>query len=193
MLEDIIISKVRVKLLILFLRNPGKIFHVREITRRIEEEINAVRRELGHMEDNGLVSSQWRQNRRYYEFRKDYPLYPELVGLVTKTNGLGADIIKNRAKLGKIKYAFLSLSFAKGLSSQPNDVDVFIVGTVVLPELTVLVKAEELRWEREINYTAMSEEEFVFRRRRRDPFLISILEKPRIMLIGDEELFVRTV
>ncbi|MBI5619863.1 transcriptional regulator, partial [Candidatus Gottesmanbacteria bacterium] len=50
MLEDLIISRVRVKILTLFLSHPGVIFHVRDIVRKIGEEINAVRRELSHME-----------------------------------------------------------------------------------------------------------------------------------------------
>lgn len=193
MLEDIIVSKVRVKLLTLFLTNPGKIFHVREITRRIEEEINAVRRELARMEKAGMVDSEWRQNRRYYTFRKDYPLFPELSALIAKTIGLGADILKNRAKLGKIKYALMSMAFAKGMPSNQSDVDVLLVGNIVLPELTLLVKEEELRRNQEINYTAMTEEEYLFRKRRRDPFLMSILEKPRLMLIGNEEEMLKAV
>lgn len=193
MLEDIIISKVRVKLLTLFLTNPGKIFHVREITRRIDEEINAVRRELLRMEKTDMVASEWRQNRRYYEFKKEYPLYAELSAMVVKSVGLGAAIIKNRANIGKIKYAFISQAYAKGLTQSPNDVDVFMVGTIVLPELTLIIKEEELQRGREINYTAMSEEEFLFRKRRKDPFLLSILERPRIMLIGDEDAFVRAI
>lgn len=193
MLEDIIISKVRVKLLTLFLQNPGKIFHVREITRRIEEEINAVRRELERMEKASMVASEWRQNRRYYTFRKDYPLFPELSALVAKSIGLGSNIIKNRAKIGKIKYACMSMAFAKGMPSNASDVNLLLVGNVVLPELTLLVKEEELRRNQEINYTAMTEEEFLFRKRKRDPFLVSILEKPRLMLIGNEEEMLKAI
>ncbi|MCX6791860.1 MAG: hypothetical protein NT149_02380 [Candidatus Gottesmanbacteria bacterium] len=68
-----------------------------------------------------------------------------------------------------------------------TDVDLLVVGNIVLPELSQLVKAEEVRREREINYTVMTEEEFVFRKRRRDPFALSILEGSCSMIIGDEE------
>ena len=57
-LEDIVISRVRVKILTLFMTHPGQMFHVREIVRRTEEEINAVRRELAHMEKKGMVSKE---------------------------------------------------------------------------------------------------------------------------------------
>ena len=69
----------------------------------------------------------------------------------------------------------------------PTDVDMLIVGSVVLAELGQLVKAEEVRRERELNYTVMSEEEFAFRKRRRDPFVLSILSGSRVMIVGDEE------
>lgn len=187
MLEDLIISRVRVKLLNLFLSNPGKIFHVREMVRRTEEEINAVRRELSHMEKAGMVSKEPRANRLYYLFRKEYPLYYELMELIAKTYGLGKDILKNKAKLGKIKFAMLSGSFTRRLLTSEEKVDLLIVGNVVLPELSGLVKLEESRIEREINYTVMSEEEFEFRKRRRDPFILEILRGSRVMIVGDEE------
>ena len=119
-LEDIIISRVRVKILTLFLSHPGVIFHVRDIVRKVDEEINAVRRELAHMEKAGMVSKEHRANRLFYLFRKDYPIYYELMELVAKTSGLGADIIKLRAKLGKIKFVTVSGRFLRGLPKKSH-------------------------------------------------------------------------
>lgn len=188
LLEYLIISRVRVKVLTLFLTNPEKIFHVRDIVRRVSEEINAVRRELAHLEKAGMLTKEPRANRLFYAFRKDYPLYFELMELIAKTSGLGWDIIKNKAKLGKMKFAMLSGRYMRGLPHQGgNDVDLLIVGSVVLAELGQLVKNEEVKRERELNYTVMTEEEFNFRKRRRDPFVQEILSRSRIMLIGDEE------
>lgn len=188
LLEDIIISRVRVKILTLFLSHPGTIFHVRDIVRKVSEEINAVRRELAHMEKAGMVTKEQRANRLFYSFRKDYPLYYELLELIGKTNGFGADILKQKARLGKLKFVMLSGRYLRGVTKKsPTDVDVLVVGTVVLPELAQLVKAEEVRREREINYTVMTEEEFLFRKRRRDPFVLGILEGSRVMIVGDEE------
>ena len=187
-LVDLIISRVRVKMLSLFLSHPGTIFHVRDIVRKVDEEINAVRRELAHMEKAGMVSKEARANRLFYTFRKDYPLYFELIELIGKTNGLGWDIQKQKAKLGKIKFAMLSGRFLRGLKKKGStDVDLLVVGTVVLPELSQIVKLEETKRGSELNYTVMTEEEFLFRKRRRDPFVISILTGSRVMIIGDEE------
>ena len=191
MLIDILISKVRVKVIELFLGVPGKSYHVREIVRRVEEEINAVRRELARLEKTGMLLSEWRANRRYYSVKGDYIFYTELLSIVNKSVGLGGAIIANRAKLGKIKYAMLSSSFVKGKPYAQNEVDLFVVGTIVLPELGAIIREEEARREREVNFTPMTEEEFAFRKNRRDPFIISILSKPRVMLIGDEEEMVK--
>lgn len=187
-LTDLIISRVRVKILTLFLNNPNTIYHVRDIVRKLNEEINAVRRELAHMEKSGMVSKEQRANRLFYSFRKDYPLYFDLLGLVGKTNGLGWDIIKNRVKLGRVKFAMLSGRYIRNLPKRTNtEVDLLIVGNIVLPELAQLIKKEESLKNKELNYTVMTEEEFGFRKRRKDPFVVGILESSRLMLIGDEE------
>ena len=191
MLIDILISKVRVKILELFLGNPDQVYHVRDIVRRVDEEINAVRRELARLEKTGLLMSQWKANRRYYSVKKDHIFYFELLSIINKSVGLGGNIIKNKAKIGKVKYAMLSGSFVRGKPYSPNDVDLFIVGTIILPELGTIVREEEARRTREINFTPMTEEEFAFRKSRRDPFIMGVLSKPRVMLIGDEEEMVR--
>lgn len=191
MLNDLLISKVRVKILELFLSNPDQSYHVREIVRRVSEEINAVRRELARLEKINFLISEWRANRRLYSARKDFLFYPELLSIINKTSGLGGAILENKNKLGKVKYAMLSGSFVRGKPFNQMDVDLIIVGTIVLPELGILVRAEETRRDREINFTPMTEEEFNFRKHRRDPFLMNILSKPRVMLIGDEEEMVK--
>lgn len=187
MLEDLIISRTRVKILKLYLQNPGKIYHVRELVRQIGEEINAVRRELAHLERHGLLSKETRGNRLYYDLRRDYPLYYDLLKLVAKTTGLGGEILKNRVKLGKIKFAMLSGRMIRGIKGEPEDVDLLVVGTVVLPELALLVRNEEARRGIEVNYTVMTTDEFDFRKKRKDPFIGKVLTGSRLMIIGDEE------
>ncbi|MEK7573095.1 MAG: hypothetical protein AAB531_01590 [Patescibacteria group bacterium] len=187
MFADLITSKSRIKLLSVFLANPSEMYHVRELVRRTGDEINAVRRELLFLEKRGVLSKEPRANRVYYFLSKNYPFYYDLLRMGAKTVGLGADILANRAKLGKIKYAMFSGKFARRIKLDPDEINLLIVGTVVLPELTILVRAEEKRLGTEINYTVMSEEEFDFRKKRRDPFILSILSGSRIMLLGDEE------
>lgn len=191
MFEDLITSKTRIKILHLFLGNLGQMFHVREIVRRVDEEINAVRRELLLLDKKGILNREARANRVYYSLNASYPFYADLVKIYAKESGLGKDIIKNKAKLGRIKYAMLSGDFARNLENKGEKVDLLVVGVVVLPELSLIIKKEEERKKREINYTIMSEEEFNFRKSRRDPFISSIIHGSRVMLIGDEESLVK--
>lgn len=187
MLSDLIISRVRVKLLQIFLSVPGQIIYVRELVRQTKEEINAVRRELAHLEKAGIVTKEHRANRLYYSFRKDYPLYFDLLNLVAKTTGLGVAILKHKNKLGRVRFAMLSGRFAKNLPGSAEKVDLLVVGNVVIPEVAALVREEELRRGREIFFTPMTEEEFVFRKKKKDSFILGILTGSRVMLIGDEE------
>lgn len=187
MLRDLMVSKVRVKLLQTFLAQPKEMFYVRQLVRATGEEINAVRRELGRMEGAGMVKKEARGNRLYYWFNKDYLYFGDLISMISKTTGLGGKILKKKSKLGRIKFAMLSGRFVRDLPPQEGKVDLLIVGEVLLPELAKLVRAEEGRLEQEINYTVMSREEFEFRKKRRDPFLLSILASSRVMIIGDEE------
>jgi hypothetical protein len=192
-MEELFVSKVRVKLLYLFITSKEEMLHVREIVRLVDEEINAVRRELARMEKYGMVSSEWRANRRYYQFKKGYRFYYELLGMITKSAGLGGAILKNRQLIGKVKYALMALRFAQGEPSGPEDVDLLVVGQVDLPTLQKLVAEEQSHREQEINYSFMDEPEFNFRVRRRDPFILKVLTQPRIMLIGDEKALVEGV
>ncbi len=187
MLTDLITSKSRVKLLTVFLTTPSEMYHVRELVRRTEDEINAVRRELAFLEKKGLLVKEPRANRIYYSLSRSYPFYFDLLALGAKTIGLGSEILKNKSKLGKIKYVMFSGRFARRIKKNSDDVDLLVVGTVVLPELALLIRNEERRIGAEINYTAMTEEEFDFRKKKRDPFIIGVLIGSRIMVIGDEE------
>lgn len=187
MFEDLITSKSRIKVLHVFLENPNEMYHVREIVRRTGDEINAVRRELSFLEKKGILNREPRANRVYYSLSKNYPFYFDLLKLGAKSLGLGAAMLQNRAKLGKIKYAALAGRFVRRMSKNPEDIDVLVVGTVVLPELALLIREEEKRINTEINYTVMAEEEFDFRKKRRDPFILSILLGSKVMVMGDEE------
>lgn len=189
-LQDFMISKVRVKMMQLFFTRPEEMYYVREITREIKEEINAVRRELDKMLGTGLLKSEQRGNRLYYFLNKRYLYYEELEQMVVKSTGLGQKIRKFRRKLGNVSFVMFSGRFIRRLPTRQGDVDMLVIGDVVLPELTVLIKEEEKRIGREINYSVFSNEEFEFRKTRRDPFIMDVLYASRALVIGSEEEFV---
>ncbi len=187
-ISDIITSKVRIKIIELFFSNLKEMYHVRGIVRGIDEEINAVRRELEKLEKVGLLKKESRGNRVYYWLRDDHPFFGDLLSMVAKTTGLGAALISARNKIGKLAYIMFSGGFVRRVAQKHDDeVDILVVGEVVLPELAALIRAEESKRGKEINYTVMSREELDFRKKRRDPFLSGILAKNRVMIIGDEE------
>lgn len=190
-LSDFIISKTRVKLFEIFYGAPKSMHHVRELVRLIGEEINAVRRELTKMEEAGMLKREPRGNRVYYTLRPEYPFYQEILELVAKTTGLGGAIRKNKEKLGKVSYVMFSGRFVRWFPRKAEDeVDVLLIGDIVLPEIVSLIRDEQKRRGQEINYTPMTKEEFEFRKKRRDPFLLSVLSESRVMIVGDEESFV---
>src|SRR5207244_10299527 len=78
MIEQLFGSKTRVKLLQLFFSNPNRSFYVREITRKIDEQINSVRRELANLLSIGIINSDSQNNRLYYEVSQDYEHYKPL-------------------------------------------------------------------------------------------------------------------
>jgi len=187
MLADFITSKSRIKILEIFLGSPFDMFHVRDLVRKTGDEINAVRRELAFLEKKGVLVKEPRANRIYYSLSKNYPFYFDILRLSAKITGLGDEILKNRVKLGKIKYIMFSGKFIRKIKKDPEEVDLLVVGTIVLPELALLVRNQETKLAKEINYTVMTEDEFSFRKQRRDPFINRILSGSHIMLIGDEE------
>src|SRR5258708_4453912 len=135
-LGDIITSKVRIEILELFFGNPTEMYHVRGIVREIDEEINAVRRELTKLEESGVIRKEARGNRIYYWIRDDYPMYGDLISIVAKTKGLGAVLIANKTKIGKPLYVMFSGKFARSKKrKKEDDVDVLVVGEINLPEL----------------------------------------------------------
>jgi uncharacterized protein len=186
-LQDFMISRVRVRVLELFFNQPHEIFFVREITRQTHEEINAVRRELDRMLTCGLLKSEERGNRLYYYLNKNYLFFPELLRMVVKNTGLGLKLFKLRKKLGEVKFIMFSGKFVHVDKSHNSEVDVLVVGDIVLAELEALMKEEERRLGREINYTVLPPDEFEFRKQRRDPFLMEVLYGTRIMIVGNEE------
>src|SRR5687767_8190711 len=103
-LNDIITSRVRVKILELFLSDTRELYHVRGIVREIKEEINAVRRELDRFEKAGILKKESRGNRLYYWIRPDYPFFGDLISMVAKVKGLGQELIANKSKMGKVAF-----------------------------------------------------------------------------------------
>ncbi len=189
MLKELFISEVRVRVLRVVLLESEEPLHVREIVRRVGTEINAVRRELKRLRKIGLLHPESRGNRIYYHVDKNFSLYPELISLLAKDAGLGWEMTENLPHLGKVKLALLSSEFVRGRVADKNEIDLLLVGEEInMPLLGEIISRSEKKHGHEVNYTVLNEEEFDWRRRRKDPFLLSIVTSGRIVLAGDEAL-----
>jgi len=187
MLEHIIPSKTRRKILELFFQNTDELYFLRKIVRAVSEEVNAVKRELDILEKAKVVTKERRLNKVFYTLNKNYVYYDDFMRICAKTNGLATAIRSGASKLGKLKYVAMSMKYPKKLPIKEDEIYLLMVGVVVVPEVTSLISETEKVFGREINYTVMTEDEFVFRKRNNDPFMWRFLKQPKIMLQGTEE------
>lgn len=189
-LELIFPSRVRVKVLTLFFTNPTEKFHMRFIARTLEEQINAVRRELLILEKTGFLICKTEGIKKYYSLNTNFPLYTDLRGLIMKSYCLGNSILKNKALLGNIKYAVLSNTYISVEKSDAYDIDLLIVGEPDVKKLQEIVYESQKEERKELFYTVISETEFETRKKRKDPVIYSLMVLPRAMIIGKDEDFV---
>jgi hypothetical protein len=187
MLQHIIPSKTRRKILDLFFHHPAENYYLRKIVREIDEEVNAVKRELDILENGKVLTKERRLNKVFYFLNKNYVYYDEFNRIFAKTTSLAMMIYKNLSKLGKIKYIALSTKYSKNLVIKEDEIYLLLVGVVVVPEMAQIIAEAEKVFNREINYSVMDEEEFTFRKKNNDPFIWRFLKQPKIMLVGTEE------
>ena len=171
----------------LFFQNPNESFYLRKIVRDIDEEVNAVKRELDILSNAKLLHKEKRLNKIFYTLNKNYPLYDEFLRIFTKSTLIAGLFYNNLAKIGKIKFIVLSTKFAKQIAIKEDEIYLLIVGIIVVPEVASIVSEAEKQFGREINYTVMTEEELAFRKKNNDPFIWRFLKQPKIMLVGTEE------
>lgn len=198
MFEQLFGSKTRVKLLSLFYNNPDRPFYVREITRKIDEQINSVRRELQNLLNIGIVRSVSQSNRLYYEVNSKYKFHKELQSIFQQIPAKSKEIkqtkeedqiLKNLQKSGNVRLAFLTGAFVRG-SNQV--IDIFIVGDMNKSQLSRVVNDLEKEMNRELNYTSMTIEDFDYRRNLNDRFLTDILDENKLVLADKIGVFAST-
>lgn len=187
MLEHIIPSKTRRKILELFFHHPHDSFYLRKIVRDVSEEVNAVKRELDILSEEKVLHKEKRLNKVFYTLNKNFVFYDEFLRIFVKTNILAASLYKNMSKIGKIKFIALSSKFAKKIAVRDDEIYLLFVGVVVVPEVASIIGSAEGEFGREINYTVMNEEEFAYRKKNNDPFVWKFLKYPKVMLVGNEE------
>ncbi|MFA6518816.1 MAG: hypothetical protein WCV93_04195 [Candidatus Shapirobacteria bacterium] len=182
-LKSLFISVTRQKLLGVFFSQPREIFYVRQLVRLVDEEINSVRRELKNLLSGSIITSEVRGNRVYYGANPKSWLFTDLLTLTAKVSNLATDIKSNQPKIGKVEVMVYSFSYLCGESSS-NGIDIVIVGEISLKALEVMVKKEETRLGREVDYMVMDRSEFRLRRQKRDPVIVDLFLNSPSIIIG---------
>ena len=126
MLDIIVSSKTRVKLLIKFFLVRGTKSYLRSLEREFDESTNSVRVELNRLEKAGLLTSEFESNRRYYKANPKHPLYGDITNIVRKTVGIDQIIVRITSQVGDLKAAYVIGNFAEGINS--DTIELALVG-----------------------------------------------------------------
>lgn len=194
MIDALFGSKTRVKLLHLFLNNPGKSFYVREITRLIDEQINSVRRELSNMLTVGIILSDSADNKLYYNANVQYehfePMRQIFADARQKTT---ATAIKDgefawQAELAKLSGLRLALVAGVLVRGSASPVDVLLVGSMAKSKVDAFMKKVEKSEDRALNYTVLSYDDFYYRLSVRDKFVSEIVNGACSVLVDTERV-----
>ncbi|GHU08231.1 transcriptional regulator [Alphaproteobacteria bacterium] len=191
MIDALFGSKTRVKLLYLFLNNPDKSFYVREITRKIDEQINSVRRELSNMLDIGIIKSDSKDNKLYYSADKKYKFFTPLKQIFSNAENTAvstdevSDIVKKFKGIGDVRVVILAGKLANGFDSE---VDMLVAGSVSKVKLKNLVKTIEAEEGVSIAYTTIPYDDFYYRLSVRDQFISDILAAKHSVIIDTENI-----
>ncbi len=132
MLDTLITSKTRLKLLTKFFLNPQAKAYLRGLEEAFGESSNAIRVELNRFEQAGLLNSAMEGNRKVYQANLKHPLYPDIHNILQKHLGIDRIITEVTRKLGRVEQVWLSGEFAKGNDS--DTIDLLLVGTAINQE-----------------------------------------------------------
>lgn len=201
MVEQLFGSKTRVKLLRLFYSNPNRSFYVREITRKIDEQINSVRRELSNLLSMGIIASDTTNHRLYYEVNQSYEYYQPLsviFGGAEMVMESGEEVVAapptkkqvdpevaELLALGNIEAALYTGQFTRDESS---GIDMLIVGDVNQTKLQKFMAALEEKEKKEIRYVVMTPDEFSYRRQVKDRFITTVLAAKKQVVVDKKHI-----
>lgn len=192
MIEQLFGSKTRVKLLQLFYSNPNRAFYVREITRKIDEQINSVRRELANLLSVGLISSDNTNNRLYYEVNQQYEYYEPLAAIFGggEKKGVAKKAVVNDEQqtvktLGNVHLAIYTGQFTR---DETSGIDFLVVGDINQAKLDKFIKELETKEGKDVRYVVMPLKEFTYRQQINDRFLSNVMLAKKQVLIDKVNL-----
>jgi len=158
MINTLITSGTRIKLLKKFFLNGNTTAHLRGLESEFGESTNAIRIELNRFENAGLLNSTRDGNKKIYQANTGHPLYNDLHNLILKETGIDRVIEKVVHRLGKLLLVYLTGDFARGRDS--NVIELILVGENIDREYLArkVVQAEEIVG-RKVSYIVLEPEE----------------------------------
>lgn len=158
MLDTLITSKTRLKLLLKFFLNSNSRSYLRNLEQEFSESSNSIRIELNKFEKAGLLKSEVSGNKKYFMANTSHPLFPDIHNILLKHLGIDQVIEEIISSLGNLKKVYLVGDIAKGRSS--DIIDLIIVGTEINREylIKLILKAEKLI-KRKVRYLIYGENE----------------------------------
>lgn len=194
MIDALFGSKTRVKLLHLFLNNPGKAFYVREITRLIDEQINSVRRELSNLLEVGVITSSTAENKLYYEVNQLYEYFMPFKAIfgdhkadqsVKEKATACPEWLQTIKTISGVRVVVIAGALVKGSASP---IDLLIIGDTPNQKVSDLVKSIETHEGRELTYTTMKYDEFYYRLSVHDRFINGVLTNKHSVLLDADNI-----
>lgn len=158
MIETLISSKTRIKLLLKFFLNSSNTSYLRNLEEEFGESTNAIRVELNKLESAQMLTSKYEGNKRLYQVNTTHPLFKDLHNIVLKYVGLDQIIEHVAHRIGNVSAVYLSGSFARGLDSEM--IDLVFVGEPDKEYLSGLIEKAEKLIKRRIRYISFGVEEF---------------------------------
>ena len=159
MLEALITSKTRLKLLLKFFLNSNSKSYLRQLESEFGESTNAIRLELNRFEEANLLSASTAGNKKFYQANANHPLFKDINNILLKNVGFDQIIEKVINNLGELKCAYIVGDFARGIDNHVIDL-VFVCNTIDREYLARLVEKVETLIKRKIRYLVFSEEEY---------------------------------
>ena len=158
MLETLISSKTRIKLLLKFFLNSSNTAYLRGLESEFGESSNSIRLELNKLEGAGLLTSKIEGNKKLFSANTTHPLYGDINSILYKFTGLDKIIEKVIDKLGDLEYVLLVGDLARGLNTEV--IDLILVGDIDKEYAFDLVQKAEVKLKKKIKYVCYKLNEF---------------------------------
>lgn len=174
MLKELFSSNTRVKLLTTFLSSPDEEFFIRELTRKLSEQINSIRRELNNLKKIGLLKSRSKNRKKYYFVNEEFLIIDELRAIVHKCTDPKKELVKKMQRLGEIYLVIFSGLFVE---KKGKTLDLLVISDISKEDLQDFLNTE-VQDAKNIKFGILSKDDFLYRLRLNDKFIIDMLKDP---------------